>query len=64
MIGINQSQHSEQVFQVRKNQKPSQTLQNAANITDSDELTVTGSTLVKYLDQNQQTFNANSERLF
>ncbi|MCM1636051.1 DUF1002 domain-containing protein [Latilactobacillus sakei] len=36
------------------------TLQNAANITDSDELTVTGSTLVKYLDQNQQTFNANS----
>ena len=36
------------------------TLQNAANITDSDELTVTGSTLVKYLDQNQQTFNADS----
>lgn len=36
------------------------TLQNAANITDSNELTVTGSTLVKYLDQNQQTFNANS----
>ncbi|MFL2063001.1 DUF1002 domain-containing protein [Latilactobacillus sakei] len=36
------------------------TLQNAANITDSDELTITGSTLVKYLDQNQQTFNANS----
>ncbi|MFL2080548.1 DUF1002 domain-containing protein [Latilactobacillus sakei] len=36
------------------------TLQNAANTTDSDELTVTGSTLVKYLDQNQQTFNANS----
>ncbi|MGE7171576.1 DUF1002 domain-containing protein [Latilactobacillus sakei] len=36
------------------------TLQNAANITDSDELTVTGSTLFKYLDQNQQTFNADS----
>lgn len=36
------------------------TLQNAANVSDTDELTVTGSTLVKYLDQNQQTFNANS----
>lgn len=35
-------------------------LKNAANVTDYNELTVTGSTLVKYLDQNQQTFNANS----
>ncbi|ASN61110.1 DUF1002 domain-containing protein [Latilactobacillus curvatus] len=36
------------------------TLENAANVTDVSELTVTGSTLVKYLDQNQQTFNADS----
>lgn len=36
------------------------TLKNAANVTNYSELTVTGATLVKYLDQNQQTFNNNS----